>query len=451
MSMRLILCIIISLFALLTQVVFGAQQTKPQTLEEIAGREKPPVQIPMLDLGLPIPIQYDDLDQFTLILGLSDAQQQEMKRLYKDYLSKFQAASKKYAPDLQKRSIELGSKPIYDLSAFDEYQRSIELCDEYADVCASASADFINKLSPLLSNIQSGSLDRVRNLTIRIQNARCHMFDSGASFDIERVLLRMIMLGPNATDLFHAVDNELLEYEVRATKLSREHVQCYRKSQIEGGKLQAQAQLLITSQPDFESGNIPVDVREAAASLSRRRNELTNADLDVLEEWHRLNNDTSIRFASALPSPWGNDIRSAFLQTAFPNIYPDPFNPYDAVQVILNATDLTSDLRTAILNQLAEYQSEEKAISEQMERVHLPVWFAVARHKVHPSSSEYSEYMKQMNKLQDNRKSIASHVLDSILALIPESHASVFSAAVNLWKDRAKQHVANDRMILYMP
>jgi len=378
-------------------------------------------------------ITTDDVQLWSWMLTLSEAQQSALNSQYEHYLQE--------EDDIHWRVVQ----PLWDeagsIATMGTVAADINLALRWAHLVenkrprvvqtlAALDSRFLDSLVPILAEVQQPSLDRVRSHRERSRtNSEPGRFP-GPEYDVDEALFSLVQDGMDMTPTnADALATLLHEYATRSRAALERQVDARLACSIRGTV--ALAGVLGGSSPEGRDL-----MRAERRELGRR---LVEAERQIFD----LNKIYVDRIAALLPTTTGETLRRGFHETIYPALYPDVTDISDIYKAIQGVKSLSNEQRTQIEAIKLGFQERHDALCHRMEVRYLD-WREQHGIEMGNPNDIVGTYAREIRALQESRVENARSALAAISATLSpqqmpdiQSHIERFEHEIETFKFQA--------------
>lgn len=380
------------------------------------------------------------MDRLGETLRLSDAQKVGINGLYQEYLAADSELRQRDGADLWKESEEnashgaaIVSDPALGQSLADLMRR----CEAFFRKLVAAELEFFGKIPPMLAEDQLPRLERVK-LQREIERADCMVFMwSATTVDLSLLLYqldRKEAVEPVEVDVFDAL---VLEYERTCARLRTEYLKAMLKVLIEGPRLLTAWQM--------SGGNGTRDPAALEKFLSPRRK--ANMKAKHIEELNRLYVNL---IADTLPPETATEFRRHFRESAYPEVFPDPFDVSPLFNEMLGKENLAIEIQAALQAGAEAYRVGEESLSNKM-MLRVSERFDDYFRLGGDSPDLYAAFKSDLDALQRQRNDLAEKAMNQLLELVSPNDQPALIARITEFRSKFVTHSAEELGLSYRP
>jgi len=386
-------------------------------------------------LVIPIPssIGREDIERWTWMLSLSDAQRTHLDRLFAEYASNEKEHYEAEVRKLWERSRQFTEWRTFgfDIGWAEEVGRFIrDDCGRVRTQIEAMERAFFDRLAPVLTDDQLARLVWVRH---QRQRARDNSSSRYLAADVDLIALLYALqydgydVTPTDAEVFEDI---LAEYDSTATALFRSRRDIKERNQRKHSVLVHTEMSLVEAAGGVNSMS-PADWDEYRA-LRERERRLDRQIFNAARRVHELNEEWTEAIAALLPEATGAEFERRFRAAAFVYLYPDPTDPTE----LLNAA-------AAIESLSVEERQELEQITRLCTELHMQVsqdlegrYTSWARRQAETrgyTADELRDYVMEMDKLHNRRAGNAQLAVSLLRELLTtEQFATIEDEATQL-------------------
>lgn len=303
-----------------------------------------------------------DLERFSALLTLSDAQSQYAKIFLDQYQDECKRLDGEFIPKLI-----IAAQPIVDgqgdpnarLSIYRHLINVRELELDHEAAIADEDDRFMSRLATLVAEVQAPHLARVRLYWQRSRAKKEQNDLLKARIDLEQLVRQLCGESDSATD----ADLILREYEEKATPLFVEADSIRKKS------LTTLTELNIRM--EWDDRGMPLD-RESPQNVmriltaSQERAALLARRAASQEKIGSANDDFLPLIIDKLPKEIGAQVRVQFLNRVYPRVYPDVNDPAELFRFATDSPSVTDETRDVLRAKWQKYRQVYDNLCQKM-------------------------------------------------------------------------------------
>lgn len=415
--------------------------------KEARGERRPGPLTRYTPLLIPMPIDYFDLDHYSDLLNLSEAQRQRFRELLERHLEWSEAYYSKHITPLLSRSRELSAmRRNQQAPEIEAAQISKQVFAERTTAIhpiGAAEERLFSDLIPFLTDEQLQQLDRVRDQRRRDVHRQCFITRSpGANLDLSHRLWEMKREGIDCTPIdADKFDIDLREYERNATTALARISSSREQSWGEHSLLLALGNEAM-SDPQGVDELYVQSIRDRLEAMGRRRHQACRA-------MHDLNRKYLEILGSNLSQETATSLKRWFFEKSYPVVYPDPYDAENIIEAAISLDDLNEATRVVIDSFAVQYYQTRDQSSDAMVRACLDWYKTVENRMLTLIPSENEAYQERMNDLQDRRRKAADEAIALLQSSLTPEQFDRLSAAIDerlekiAWFERIRQRERN--------
>lgn len=364
----------------------------------------------VLELHLTPGISNSEIDQYSDLLVLSDAQSPELRRVFEAYrVEDHIHRSKEVEPLLQQSSSFAEDGIPFEADSYREFVRER---DNLVKALIRREDHLFDSIVAFLGESQVEALPRIRMLRSRIRFALPPTHYPGSHIDLVSLVDEHFKDSKNAAGLSRdAIAPILLEYETVITPLFERRY--YRA-------LEAETETKLHQEAARAAGEIDrPEFREARRLLLR-------PPVQVAKQIHDINVEYVERISEKLGT---RVISKRFRELAYPGVFPDPYD-LDGLFEELDAIEtLSDDDRNRVVAVKSSYRTTRLSIDEKMVRRFVD-WSADFAETFSIRAEATQQYLRDMNEYQRSRVDNAKLHFDQIRPIVDQVNTARLLALV---------------------
>lgn len=382
-------------------------------------------------IELPPSITKRDIARYAVILKLSEAQRQNLNRLFEDYSESITAIMTQSQPALDEAANAMGKaseKPADMIRAYEDLQSAIE---PVAKQMRSAEDPLCRELAATLAPEQLQAMPRVR-----LHRARQNWFIYASWLNANQIDLSELV-DIACPDAFAVEPLEALrwEYEQARTAAIDRLVRHWTEHQM--ANLVAMANLNAVEAAD----GAPPDqaAKDAAAAATQSRKEFAREAFAAEQQIMEVNRRYLPKFVAGMPADSRDAFRMRYLLRAYPaEILNDPTDPQSLVTLVLARQNLPEEVRAAIDALWTTHHQRQEQLLNQLCAEH-DRW--IDRFVVFNGTKEANRFAhdQQQFKLFRQRLDSNEEFVRAFVSLLPADAAEELNPPVESLQAKSKQ------------
>jgi hypothetical protein len=379
------------------------------------------------------PISGEDLDRWTWMLSLSEAQRVHLDRLYEQY-----GSNGKRQYDNEVRRLWEHSRDVADWRTFgfdigwaEEVARFIrDDCARVRTQLEGVDRDFFDRLAPVLTDDQLGRLVWVRH---QRQRARDNSNSRYLAADVDLIAL-LFALHSDGFDVTPvdpvAFEDILAEYDSTATALFRSRRDIKERTQRKHSIIVHTEMAIVEAAGGMN--NMSAADWDQYRALRERERRLRRQSFNAARRVHELNEEWTEAIAALLPESRAAEFERRFRAAAFVSLYPDPSDPAALLNAAVAIETLSIEERRE-LEQITRLCGElHRQIADELEGRYAS-WARREAETRGYTADELRDYVKEMDELHARRIANAQMTVDLLRELLTdEQFAEIEDAAAEL-------------------
>ncbi|HWB19525.1 MAG TPA: hypothetical protein VG711_04425 [Phycisphaerales bacterium] len=392
------------------------------------------------DPSISLPIRQNELDYYVWILKLSDEQIADMDRRYEEYLTtNFHLRAETEAAIYESS----GYNDVPGLSPQESAARAFEMLEKRNRFVArlnAVDANFFDGLAAILAEPQLARLDSVRMLRKRVVASLSPCRHTAGDFDLEIYALELFRQLPDPAVTYDKCESIFDQYASRATILWERQDHAVTEARM----------CYVQASPNFTSAGPLVPPDQMAVINSKLKAKRTaNADLEVRRA--ELNAEFVSKIVDAMPSEIGPQLMAAFLQHAYPPVFPNPYDCSLVIRAINQSPTIAVDRKAALEPVTARYDSEMGILNKKMVQRYLEYVDNVL-HNPGQDEARRETYKYDMDVLQTQRRDLSKRTMDTLNALLlPDELDDAVLTVISEFRQTSEHHMPNDAGMQYIP
>jgi len=423
------------LILLLNLMVCAALAASASAQEAGDGRAQPWTPTPgvtYVAVYLPPAIGSAEIDWYAAVLRLSQAQRQKLDHLFRQYQQRDRLIRSERIAPLMERSAEHARRQNAEGVSAELAQSYIELFESRTEVVQHLVASeqrLFQALSEVLTDAQRGRLDRVKWMrTRRHATPFLEGMSPGADLDLSIQIIEMDRdqaHGAVSADRRRLAEI-LIEYEQLLTTRVEQLAE-FCATQLREGTIALNRARIHEIARQVQTHQELVDraghLQDEILSINRKRHRL-------FRRIHDLNSKYLDTLAEHLSQPYAAELVQWFRQSAYPVVYPNPFDAAPVFDGALEIESLEQDQRglvNALKQQYVERRSRVSAamVSEYMD------WHQLTEQQGGYDPAVHEQYSAQMAKLQGQRHDAAIEAIGLLKANLNEAQLAQIRRQLN--------------------
>ncbi|MCI0632073.1 MAG: hypothetical protein L0Y44_15615 [Phycisphaerales bacterium] len=348
-----------------------------------------------LAISLPQPIDESDLEQYRQMLDLSDAQVIFSHHAHESYVERFQGLARTKFEDLTKLSALAGDAlgEGYTPAAGALQAEFSDLQSEIEQGIVAIDEELFARMSAVLSESQLNRMPRVQWHRERARSFPLDVFVRAARIDLAR-LIDQQKLAPQSMEAIEAMQ---IEYEAQLTPLIASLKREAKKNSV------ARMNALISYFYAPNGERLEEGTPEATA-----RGEVYLRNLKTLSEQEgrterrlaELNNQFVPRFLGVMMASEAREFEKQFLEAGYPVLYPDPTDPRDLLDELVDFPTLDPAVKEALQAMRQRHRESYKSVCKEMANEYDNWYETIARTR---AQGDYESYREKMRTLRAKR------------------------------------------------
>ena len=353
-------------------------------------------------LHLPKEIADSELSRYAILLNLSEAQLESMRRMHAGYIRNINAFMPASVDALTNQSISVAQLKGGSIEYAEGFEKLFAARQEFIEKLRDADRDFLDDIAPMMADEQLALLPN-------IELERDRMIYSDA--------FRSSHLSEARIDLIQLVENAFPEALKQLTDLHVSYLQSIvpvlkRKSEDAARKLATDSYLLAAMQVQAQE-DAPAN---AAATLADRRRQNLAQQTALGKRLAAINRDFLAKFAEQLGPEDKEKLLNHFRLAAFPSIYPDPDYPDVLLRTVMDREGLSDDEKQAIAGMEATFHGSYKSVCNELERLERE-WQSETGAKMSYHVDDLAKYEQKRESLLQKRSSLNQQIVQQIMGI----------------------------------
>lgn len=381
---------------------------------------------------LPNPISPDDLNEYTKLLMLSDAQVAQLKSRHAQYVAACVEGERNSIPSLRELGDQIAAASGQPVAAYSLRRCLVAMWSEqnrFREAMWSRDDKLFFDLSLLLAEEQQAALPRVQLLRQRDRRLASSLEMSKARVD----LVEMLRLQELSAEELDRVADIVRLYEIEVTPLLVKADDALWDGRLATAKLELDMQFDDRGLPlNRDDPNSALRIRDATEQYKSLRHHGAKAQMAVA-----LTNDRFIgRFEEAMTEGAGVAFRAAYFAQAYRRVHPDPTNVGDLHHAFTASPLMAADAKPTLNGLWKQHRIEYESICFKMrtEVDRRQEQYALTR-----SSNGALEYHSKMNLLTVERIELNERHLKKLISFSPPELIALMQKDIDAWHSRSDE------------